>query len=273
MDIKIIYPGRQLAGEQTLVKETTRRINENARRLCRGGIDPSYIKKTLTKSHVIIYAEHDLGLTPKTQQPRTVKGHRTEIIGFVSIVDLTPETFYVQLVCVQSSSPVPKLGILLMDAVKELARKRTKKYVTLDALPNVILFYRRLGFVNMNLKCIDIPGLAEMIDPFMQSKTVFRTEADVMKNQEYVNVLQMLVNNRLVRDIYCTTVAECNNIGYMMTWCVDQPQPQQERAMSSATAVSVGLSKPPSLPKHGKSRETAIEILSSGSETESDDMW
>ncbi len=114
-------------------------------------------------------------------------------------------SWYLDIICARG------VGSLLIKQIQQLATETPEvRYVSLSALPNVIGYYKRFGFVNT--PSYETCGTEHMKKEM--NKYNLRDEAETSAFLKY------LVGIKFIRNKNCTTVDCANQHGYPMTWCV-----------------------------------------------------
>lgn len=129
--------------------------------------------------------------------------------------ELDLDTVYIDVICTMSG-----YGTSLIHTIIDYATVNNYAHVNLSALAYVINYYRRLGFrLSEDQTCMEPEDVATLADRV--SNLRFRTSTEALENPDYVTFLQSLVDNHIVHDKACTSVEECSQTGYSMTFCTN----------------------------------------------------
>lgn len=166
-----------------------------------------------------------------------------------------PGTMYIDVVCSAGGK-----GWELIDKAKEIAQAHKKTHITLSALPDVIMYYRSLGFINAeDHDCEEEPEVAAAI----KSLPSHVPPRDVPKTLAFKELLKLLTRKSLVGEKNCLAAktvdgkentfekkVECNNNnGYLMTFCFRKGNATHEKKEEKQPAPSPKRKRKPSKSK------------------------
>lgn len=110
------------------------------------------------------------------------------------------------------------LGSRFTRFIQNLAIRFHVSFIQLFALPNVINFYRRLGFQNARppqcTESKDIHQVALQVD-YMR----FRDSLEAIQDPGFFVFLNLLIDHHLTKNPRCQDVWSCQEEGFVMTWC------------------------------------------------------
>ena len=188
-------------------------IADNAERLCANDVDPGYIRRySLPKADVILVNM----IMPSPTQTRS-KSISIKLNGFV-IMQIKKDYIFIDVICASG------VGKVLLSKVEKIARQRKKKYIVLNALPHVINFYKKLGFVHGEKVCQSPNNVREMEKPISSFK--FKHVRDAMAHYRFVKFIKFLISKELtaIEDVNkkkkCNGLYACANEGFVMTKCI-----------------------------------------------------
>jgi hypothetical protein len=139
-------------------------------------------------------------------------------------------SWYIELICAKSSNTVKGRGSAMIGEVTRKAIEQGQEYVTLSALPYVIMWYYGLGFrLTMDTSCAEPAALTELAASIRQAKARFANDNEAFSNPEFLNFLRTAVTfglgSRRMRSenllpVGCNTLEECAVDGIYMTLCL-----------------------------------------------------
>lgn len=172
--------------------------------LCKGVVSYTYLKneKVLNSANMIIVASTITKLRTKS---------KIELHGF-ALIQNRPESLYVDIICASG------VGKKILQEVYKAGKEMEKKYITLSALPRVINFYRKEGFLHSENGCKEkqlITRIAEQV-----SHLRFSSDKNAILHEEFQQLLLSLISHKLVTDKRCRKITSCSSMGYSMTKCI-----------------------------------------------------
>lgn len=180
-------------------------IRAQAPRICQRQIQHKYINKaSLKNADGILVASESLTRT------RSRKLH--QLVNGFAIFQIQDDFIYLDVICARTS------GKLLLKEIYKLAKLLQKKYIKLNALPHVINFYKKEGFVHAEDSCVSSNKIALLSNSL--SNLRFKTQYDAVKDKDFFKLLQLLQRTKLVANKACRSVEECSIDGYTMVKCV-----------------------------------------------------
>lgn len=212
VQVTAVFEMQQLSRNQRLVIELLVYDFVNNRNGCKE-IKPDFIDQSVTNSDTIIVLAFD-------------PSNRSRIVGFATVVNLSQmessfiTALHIDLVC----SMVKGYGKLLIQTIIDYAEANDYNRITLNAPPNVINFYRKLGFrftdrEDQQSHCMEdaeIASAAQLVE-----NIYFENRLAALTNLDMLYLLSQLIDNGLVADKSCKDVFECSKAGYSMTYCVN----------------------------------------------------
>jgi len=129
--------------------------------LCQSMVTNAYGRNAVNIADVYIVAFREVEL----RQGRT----RTEMCGFALVKNI-PNAMYIDIVC---SKKEHKMGRMIIKVAETLAQTNNKPLVLLSALPHVIDYYKRLGFIESDNACDTNPHIEQKgndIDGYRMAK-------------------------------------------------------------------------------------------------------
>jgi hypothetical protein len=110
------------------------------------------------------------------------------------------------------------IGDKLMAQVTEFAKQRNLNYIHVASLAHRFAFYKRNGFLfGRNIKGKEAKKSAELWSPVAQLGNRLWDENNILKVQEYTDLLQHLIEKDLAHNKDCDQISLCNLEGYDMT--------------------------------------------------------
>ena len=172
--------------------------------LCKGMVSYTYLKnkQVLTNANMVVVASTITKLRTKS---------KIELHGF-ALIQNRQESLYVDIICASG------VGKKILQEVYKTGREMKKKYITLSALPRVINFYRKEGFLHSENGCKEkllITRIAEQV-----SHLRFSNDTSAKTHGEFQKLLLELIGHRLVTDKRCRRIDSCSSMGYTMTKCI-----------------------------------------------------
>lgn len=173
--------------------------------LCKGLLNKDYIKEeAVAKSHYLIV---HVNLTKPTRS----KTPLVELSG-MGIIRKKKDHMYLDVVCAK-----PGIGKQILDAAAELTKTNKMKYLILSAMPYIINYYRKMGFVYGKKECKLNDDLKTLNENLKHKR--FKNMNGAITNEEYKKLLLVLVQKKMTGK-YCRAVGECSQVGFAMTKCV-----------------------------------------------------
>jgi hypothetical protein len=135
------------------------------------------------------------------------------------------DTVYIDLIC---GGPYMKI---LMAEMLAMFKREGLKYVTLSALPNVILWYKKLFGFNLSFSCTESKAHQRALDAIMKRKKVYSTQ-EVLTDSQFQKFLKQLSKQNL-SFAKTMNISRCDNsydpdnsnscvhYGYFMKLCLD----------------------------------------------------
>uniref|UniRef100_A0A6C0EL78 N-acetyltransferase domain-containing protein n=1 Tax=viral metagenome TaxID=1070528 RepID=A0A6C0EL78_9ZZZZ len=161
--------------------------------LCHGAVSHTYILQQMGEKPNYIF------LSIKTNDKTRSKAPFITVSGF-AIVFAKNNAYYIDVICAKG------VGSRLINTILLQARMQRIRFVTLSALPNVITYYRKFGFVNTAPH--ETCGTREMTRKLAK-----------LTHEDIPDFLTYLISKGHVRKKWCTKVETCDSEGYPMTWC------------------------------------------------------
>src|SRR5665647_1237968 len=192
------------------------------KRMCTANIAPTFIAEVLPKTNILFLAQETETKTTRMSQ-RVVINY----VGFALVTIVNSETWKIQLLCAQSGYGKP-----LMTKIEAEAAKQGITRITLDALSNVISYYRRFGFLNSET-CDENPEVTALAQELKQMD-----RHDIEKDLHYQRFLQKLIDEKRTVDKDCTGFSidyvqypkSCSYNGYPMTKCLSTHASKRQRS-------------------------------------------
>lgn len=180
-------------------------IRGQAPRICQRQIQHRYINtSSLKNADGILVASEALTRTRSKQLHQLVNGF--------AIFQILGDSIYLDVICARTS------GKILLNEIYKVAKMLGKTYVKLNALPHVINFYKKEGFVHSENNCVSIDKITQLSNSL--SSLRFKTQSQALKNKEFFKLLQLLKQNKLVANKSCRSVKDCSIDGYTMVKCI-----------------------------------------------------
>ena len=172
--------------------------------LCKAMVSYTYLKnkKVLNSANMIIVASTSTRLRTKS---------KIDLHGF-ALVQTKPESLYVDIICASG------VGKKILQEVYKAGREMRKKYVSLSALPRVINFYRKEGFIHSENGCKENQSTTTIAKRVSHLR--FSSDKDAISHDDFQKLLLLLINQRLVTDKRCRKIVSCSSMGYSMTKCI-----------------------------------------------------
>lgn len=200
--IDIIYSNKN----DKMFKNMLKYIRAYSGELCSRNINSSYLTY-----HSFKLCDHLFVALDIETKTRSKKGLIT-LYGFVLIQELNDE-LYIDVICSKG------YGKKLLQHVDELANYLNKKYITLNALPQVINFYKKLGFVHAEKQCYHKTKIIENMSNHLKNKK-FKSHNNSVIDKEFKFLLKVLMHEKLTGNKSCKSLKECSLDGFKMTKCV-----------------------------------------------------
>jgi hypothetical protein len=100
-----------------------------------------------------------------------------------------PEAWYIELICSMADG-VKGRGQALIHEVVRQATAQGLRYLTLSALPYVIMYYYQLGFrLTLDTTGVEDPELSVLAAELRAAKKVFRTQREAFEDEAFVHFL------------------------------------------------------------------------------------
>lgn len=172
--------------------------------LCKAMVSYTYLKnkKVLSSANMMVVASTSTKLRTKS---------KIELHGF-AIIQNKPESLYVDIICASG------VGKKILQEVYKAGREMRKKYVTLSALPRVINFYRKEGFIHSENGCKEKQSTETIAKQVSHLR--FSSDKDAILHDDFQKLLLLLISERLVTDKRCRKIDSCSSMGYSMTKCI-----------------------------------------------------
>lgn len=172
--------------------------------LCRAMVSYTYLKNesVMTNANMIIVASTTSKLRTKS---------KIELHGFALIQKRT-ESLYIDIICASG------VGKRILQEVYKIGKEMQKKYITLSALPRVINFYRKEGFIHSENGCKEKKSIERIAKQVSHLR--FADDKTAKSHDEFQNLLLSLISHRLVTDKRCRKIDSCSSMGYSMTKCL-----------------------------------------------------
>jgi hypothetical protein len=170
-----------------------KKIVNKSETICKGLLKKNF-GRALEECSVIFVANH-----------RDFFQKNDEIVGIlIANLSTYPGFFYIDVVCANYKG----VGGLLIEKAEEISRNNFLKGLVLSSMPDVIGYYRKLGFENK------LPDCAI---------------------SEYKKIETQDINSRdfltyLTTDKNCSTISECNQEGYIMVKCFSESEEEEEKS-------------------------------------------
>jgi hypothetical protein len=175
-------------------------MHEDTLNGCKNRIHPGYIRQSAETADKIIVSYFKDPYTRKKVQR-----------GF-ALVTNRPDNLYINVICANKSG---KEILQLIDFIAN----QTQKCVILDALSNVIHFYRKLGF------SLAQPGEKEtdLVKSLANKKvSVYNSSFTASQDTTIRKLLQTLIQQKLTSNANCKDVEQCEIDGFTMSRCPDK---------------------------------------------------
>ena len=221
--------------------------------LCGKAVRESFRRESIDESDNFLVAYY---LKPSRTTRHHLGGYNRHYVGVVNLKEYpNQQCLYIDLIC--ASKDIPGLGTQLMQQVEQYARRfRNQKFthLQLSSLAYVINFYRKLGFQNtMSTDGIESQEISMKFQQLVRttmhnninnSKTNKRTlesirfdEDDAAKaHPQFRQLLNLLINEGLMKNKTGCNVDQCNVDGYIMTKAVQSvTSKKQSRIFYKAT--------------------------------------
>jgi hypothetical protein len=171
--------------------------------LCKADVMQSYVRGPSKSSADMIAIAH------VTKHSRSTKPI-VRVVGFANI-RIMQNSLYIDVLCGSGG------GRTLVKAIIELAIEMDKKYVQLNALPQVINFYRKMGFMHTR-SCKEKDHIQKLSAKF--KTLLFRKMDHAITHRAFKTLLSALIKDGLTSEKGCKTIPNCSVEGYTMTKCV-----------------------------------------------------
>jgi Acetyltransferase (GNAT) domain len=185
--------------------------------LCGDAISKTWAREdAILNASFVVYASKmtDSGYSLRGQEIAKRRRLIATDVGFV-LVKESADAYYIDLICATG------VGKRLIEYIKDMARVNKKSFVLLSAMPNVISFYRSLGFKNSEKMCNELEEVTAAATQFQTDPRYrFKTNEEAKTNKEYKQFLELLIKHQLTHDKFCGNVQGCSVNGYAMTYCV-----------------------------------------------------
>lgn len=126
------------------------------------------------------------------------------------------DSIYIDIICGGKTMKI--LMALLID--KAIQHKTS--YITLSALPEVILWYRKLFHVKLAFSCKEDNKITKALQ-VLQKKRKIWSRKEILSDKSYKKLLTSLERKHLAKgalDRVCRGVKDCHIHGYYMTLCL-----------------------------------------------------
>lgn len=143
-----------------------------------------------------------------------------------------PKTWYIDLIC-SKNDMIKGKGVAMLEEVRREAIANNIEYITLSALPYVILYYAKVGFqLTMDTSCVEDTELHALSQKIMSNlkKYQYKSINDPFEqnDEDFMNLLKLAVVNGLAHGRQSTgsfKVDECDGVdcttdGVYMTLCL-----------------------------------------------------
>ena len=209
-------------------------IKRNTRTLC-DNIGPTYwtnVEKEIDSLYI-----YGRPMNPYSQGSELIKGF---LIG-----KHYPDHVHLLLVCAKTGTR--GIGLQLMDRFIADAKAQGLQRVTLDALPQVIQYYRKKYGFKLSKQCEESHDVTERLS-VLEGRPPFRSMDDTFEDPEMVQLLNLVIESDLSADPKCKQLkaAEdpdylqvCSSSGYFMTLCLDQPKKRKASPKSRGKRIKV----------------------------------
>ena len=181
--------------------KVVQKVSKETSKLCMHGsaeaVANNYVKyEALKKAHGII-----VSYTTRSM---------TNFNGYL-LFKIYSNYLYVDVICSKGA------GKALLKECYDLAKKMGKFQIKLSALPHVISFYRKQGFVHSE-SCTMDSNIQNKSNKILSKR--FTNLNNVMKDKNFDDLLSTLVKKKLVAKKKCKTVDDCSKDGFSMTKCI-----------------------------------------------------
>lgn len=165
--------------------------------LC-GAIDTHYVLNTgVTASDYLVVAKHG-----------------QQYIGFSLLQLRDSDSVYIDVICTQQG-----YGALLVHEIIRWTAQIGRRHVELSALPNVINFYRKIGFrLSDNKECKETDKLKKIANRV--SGLRFNNPQEANSDRRFQALLDTLIQEELVANKNCVNIVQCSEHGYHMIYCI-----------------------------------------------------
>ena len=131
--------------------------------------------------------------------------------GF-ALVQVHVDFLYIDVLCAKGA------GKAIIEYTEGLGISMKKPYIVLSALPGVVNWYRRLGFVHAFKQCTEVSNVHSLA--LSASRGKFAGTENALQNAKFVKLLQALMKLKLTANKTCKTVNACAIDGFTMTKCL-----------------------------------------------------
>jgi len=113
--------------------------------------------------------------------------------GAAECTDTNP-SWYIELICAHSDGGIKGRGTAMIEEVTKAAQRFGMRFITLSALPYVIMWYYQLGFrLTLDVACSE-PSELEQLAQLMRDKLKrFRSDQEAFEDEDFVNFLRRAV--------------------------------------------------------------------------------
>lgn len=103
-------------------------------------------------------------------------------------------SWYVELICAKTDDGVKGRGSAMIDAIKRAAEADGREYVTLSALPYVVMWYYNQGFrLTLDSSCAEPPELTALAARIRDERKRFTSDKDAFSDPTFVTFLKRAV--------------------------------------------------------------------------------
>lgn len=180
-----------------------RYINGQGASICGALVSHTYVKRNAIENADMIV----VSLTKK----RTRTGERINLHGF-ALIRTKKSALYVDVICAKG------VGKKILQRVYENAQHMGKRFITLSALPHVIHFYRKEGFIHSENACVEHDNIKRVARESAHMR--FKTNNQAITNESFRKLLLILIKHGLVSDKSCREINVCKDNGFLMTKCL-----------------------------------------------------
>ena len=176
---------------------------------CNGAVRGDYLRRDVLPTTDVVLVAYD------ERKLRGARRGRVIPLGFAAMSLRGERGVTVDAICSRGH------GRKILRALESVARGMGRQYVVLYALPQVINFYRRVGYRHALVGKRESDALAKLADDALKSRA--RTVDGALRDQRLRKLMNALYRRKLVQkkgcvgiDFYFDSDMSCSNDGYYM---------------------------------------------------------